>query len=335
MSMDRFTEMAEREGLQLLGGDELDAAATWASFPPRIAHPGKRLVLELAGGRTRVPKGALRVARYAARQLPQSIPKHAPTFRNAAGAFDYSPAPANICQWYVNFADPYLFFAYGAAAFAQDEIQVAEHPLLGSLREALAAEHVAGVPPLTVDEGRPTPILVRGVERWCSIDLDPDLAMPYGIYGRRFHSAKPEVLQQAAQPLDAGHFTNVIAMAAPRGTGRYSREQIELILETAWVGLSAARIEGDPGYGVIVHTGHWGTGAFGGNRLLMAILQIVAARLARVDGLVYHSLDADGIGTCEEAVRIVSRRLAGSDSLGDLIERVTDLGLYWGTSDGN
>jgi len=36
--------------------------------------------------------------------------------------------------WYVNFADPRLFTAYGSGLFAQDEIQAAEHPILGHLR---------------------------------------------------------------------------------------------------------------------------------------------------------------------------------------------------------
>lgn len=31
---------------------------------------------------------------------------------------------------------------------------------------------------------------------------------------------------------------------------------------------------------VIVHTGHWGTGAFGGNKVVMAFLQILAAKIA-------------------------------------------------------
>jgi hypothetical protein len=39
--------------------------------------------------------------------------------------------------WHVNFADPQLFVAYGSQLLAQDELQAAEHPLLGSIREAL------------------------------------------------------------------------------------------------------------------------------------------------------------------------------------------------------
>jgi hypothetical protein len=38
---------------------------------------------------------------------------------------------------WVNFADEHLFVAYASRLFAQDEIQVAEHPSLGHLKEKL------------------------------------------------------------------------------------------------------------------------------------------------------------------------------------------------------
>jgi Poly (ADP-ribose) glycohydrolase (PARG) len=39
---------------------------------------------------------------------------------------------------------------------------------------------------------------------------------------------------------------------------------------------------------VAVHTGYWGCGAFGGNRVLMALLQVLAAGSAGLDQLVFH-----------------------------------------------
>ena len=56
----------------------------------------------------------------------------------------------NAVEWHVNFADPLLFGAYGTAFFAQDEIQVAEHPALAALHEVLAALEL---PFLTVVDG--------------------------------------------------------------------------------------------------------------------------------------------------------------------------------------
>lgn len=42
---------------------------------------------------------------------------------------------------------------------------------------------------------------------------------------------------------------------------------------------------------VVVHTGNWGTGAFGGNKVLMACIQMYAARVAGLDELVFHTFE--------------------------------------------
>jgi endo-1,4-beta-mannosidase len=80
--------------------------------------------------------------------------------------YDYKPAwlEGKSLEWHVNFADPHLFTAYGTSLFTQDEMQVAEHPILGSLREAILSR---GLPALTVEDGSPTPVLVAGAERRC------------------------------------------------------------------------------------------------------------------------------------------------------------------------
>ena len=50
----------------------------------------------------------------------------------AGGYYEYDGADG---IWHVNFADPQLFVAYGSGLLAQDELQAAEHPMLGSVRE--------------------------------------------------------------------------------------------------------------------------------------------------------------------------------------------------------
>ena len=119
------------------------------------------------------------------------------------GFYDYRPvlsAPGAI-EWHVNFADPHLFFAYGGPLFAQDEIQVAEHPILGSLREALQAYCATA---LTVEQGRPTPVLVAGVERRCHVATDPNPAegRPRGLYGNEFGRAPAEVVRRATKRIE-------------------------------------------------------------------------------------------------------------------------------------
>lgn len=45
--------------------------------------------------------------------------------------------PLSLPSRYVNFADPNVFIAYAGPLFAQDEIQVMEHPTLAAVREHL------------------------------------------------------------------------------------------------------------------------------------------------------------------------------------------------------
>lgn len=92
-------------------------------------------------------------------------------------------------------------------------------------------------------------------------------------------------------------------MDAPRGgSGTYTFSTIKEVLGTAYTGFSLAKLEsstsiaadGAPAGDAIpatIHTGHWGTAAYGGNKVLMSMLQILAARLAGVDKVVFHAFD--------------------------------------------
>ena len=54
---------------------------------------------------------------------------------------------------------------------------------------------------------------------------------------------------------------------------------------------------------VVVETGHWGCGAFGGDREVKAAIQLMAAAQARVDKVVYYTLgNEDGFATSLEYV---------------------------------
>lgn len=93
----------------------------------------------------------------------------------------------NDVEWYDNFADERLFFGYGPNLFAQDEIQIAEHPSLESLREYLIAREREDkrFRPYTRDEhSKPTPVLIRGIERRLKISVEPKIedGRPCSIY---------------------------------------------------------------------------------------------------------------------------------------------------------
>jgi hypothetical protein len=323
-----------------------EASALATTHPPKLSHANKKLVLALACPPGSPLAGTLTLSRWRAMPLPATLPAALPEHEMREDIFGYEAPPAGtgpLVEWYVNFADRSLFVAYGGPLLAQDEMQVAEHPALGSLREALKASADPRLAPFTRDDDGPTPVLIRGVERRCAIDTAPDLLAGriQGLYGNNFARARPEAIRSAVTVLRPPTLTNLLAIEAPPGgTGRYARREIEDVLVTAYTGFRAAAIESaleTDSAAVVIHTGHWGTGAYGGNRVLMALLQRLAARLAGVDRLVFHTFDAEGSRAWEQA-RDVEQRLAKAGASVDittLIGAIESAGFTWGVSDGN
>jgi hypothetical protein len=119
------------------------------------------------------------------------------------------------------------------------------------------------------------------------------------------------------------------------GRGLYRFEEIEGILATAFTGFSAAVAETArlaPGSKTVIHTGWWGSGAYGGNPELMALLQLVAAGWARVDRVVFYLGDGDRRSILDRAAE-VSGDLPPDPS--DLVAAIESRQYQWGVSDGN
>jgi Poly (ADP-ribose) glycohydrolase (PARG) len=218
-------------------------------------------------------------------------------------------------------------------------MQVAEHPALASLREALLADKIE---PLTVQSGEPTPILIRGVERRCAIATNPDPSQerPLGLYGNNFAKATATAISLATTPLNPPTVTNIIAMEAPLGGYNfYEYNIIEYILTTAVTGFLAAKVESQLQIlspSVSIHTGFWGCGAYGGNRVLMALLQLLAARLTQVDKLIFHTTDEPGSQALATAQKLLDRDLAVDNSiLSEVLDKIYAMAFKWGFGDGN
>jgi Poly (ADP-ribose) glycohydrolase (PARG), Macro domain fold len=322
---------------------EYDLHHLMTRHPPVWRHPNKRVIFEVACPPGTTHAGRMVYSRWRALPLPVSVDLATPRpgITERRGFYDYVPVlePRSGVEWHVNFADPHLFVGYGSSLFAQDEMMVAEHPSLGALREALAADRNSAI---TVEAGSPTPVLVRGAVRCCAVATNPDAVAgrPQGLYGNRFASATPDVVRRATTRLDPPTLSNIIAMAAPRGgRGAYRREEIVAVLTTAFTGFRAAVVESKRAAGrqarVAVHTGYWGCGAFGGNRALMVLLQAVSARMAGVDLLVMHTADAGGIEPFAVAMRHLDNvAQSGSLPTDALVGRILEIGFAWGVGDG-
>ena len=322
-----------------------DTQALMNSHPPKFYHPNKKLVYDICCPLGCTHRGQLAFSRWYAMPLPEYLSplEHQTDLCEEKRYFEYEPSQDSTqMEWYLNFAHHNLFCAYGGSLFAQDEMQVAEHPALSSLREALLDSNIK---PLTVESQQPTPILIRGVERRCAIatDRNPGEGRPFGLYGNNFGRATFDAIRQATKPLSPPTITNIIAMEAPAGgVGSYRIEEIEYILKTAFTGFCAARIEDQlesphvPS--LIIHTGFWGCGAYGGDRILMALLQILSARLSKVNCLVFHTSDAIGSHNLATAQQIIDRDLVPDNSpvkVSALVEKIHAMEFQWGFSEGN
>lgn len=319
-----------------LSAEELDR-----EFPPQWQHPNKVAAWEMVqeGGPVR---GMLTYSRWAEVDA-WPAPSADLEVRVLPGVFEYGTHQPGWMSWHLNFADPEVFGYYGGPLLAQDEMQVLEHPALGSLKDYL--DHRAssqGKPAARTTDGRgaSTPVLVAGVPRRCRIAVEPNAAeaRPEGLYGNRFQSAPLEVVRRAITVFRPPTVSNILAMAAPGwGAGPYAKDEIRGVLRTCVTGMLAVRREsqmlGGDSTKTELWTGWWGCGAFGGNRRLMALVQLAAAVWCGIDRLVFAAFDAAGVREFEEA-RLEWGMLAGL-SPEAVIDRLDARGFEWGESDGN
>jgi hypothetical protein len=316
-----------------------DAAILGRDFAPEYQDRNKQLVFRIGTPQGTSFGGKVVYSRWGRIDLPKVVPEKEPTTEAKPDFFTYDVPAKGTVEWHLNFAHPDVFAFYSSGLLAQDELQTSEHPVLGSLRRALVAEKLST---LVVEGGKATPILVQGVERRVklSTDVNANEGRPRGLYGNVFSGAGEEAVRKAAVRIDPPTVSNIIAIAAPAGgRGKYTEKQIRYILVTTVTAFKAARVasstEKEPHRKVVIHTGFWGCGAFGGNRLLMTALQLLAGRLAEVDGVVYHTGDKAGLEQFKSAEKVLAEVMDGAADVETIITRLEKRGFAWGESDGN
>lgn len=337
----RFTSAEVVEPLDRL---RVTVQELMTAHPPQWQNANKRIAFEISSPPGSAHSGELDYSRWTAMSLPARVDLRAASkrLRHVAGFYDYAATASPAVDWHVNFADTSLFGYYSGGLFAQDEMQTVEHPALGALRQALDSR---GMKALTEESSRPTPVLVMGVERRCRVATNPDREAfrPKGLYGNEFAPASEDAIRRATTRIDPATLTNLICIAAPHGRpGAYAKSEIEHVLVTAFTAFRAAVLESKRASAkgvdaaVVVHTGWWGCGAFGGNRVLMAILQLVAAEMADVEQLVVHSGAPGEEASLKEAVAVLEADLAplGEVATTMFIDRLVAMRFAWGVGNG-
>ena len=347
--------MEKHQNEFLLVRKRFNSEALFREYPPKIFNENKRIIYKIACPKGCIHKGELVFTKWKALGLSNlKLVLHdiRTELRMEENNYHYKPieeVDGTPIEWYVNFADRHLFRYYGTGLFAQDEIQVAEHPVLGAIREALTSLEIqdARYGPYTRGvDASPTPVLIRGARRRVKILLDrnPAEGRPNGLYGSFFLQCTPEVVKKACKVINPPTISNIIAMEAPKGAmGRkYSFSQLRDIFSTAYTAFCAAQIESSymqkNHIKVIIHTGNWGTGVYGGNKTLMALLQILAAYKAGIDILIYHTYNHLSSLKYSDALELVNSSLLDIEEpilIEQLLTRIKNMGFGWGQIDGN
>lgn len=240
--------------------------------------------------------------------------------------------------WWMNYADPKLFGFYADDFFAQDEIQVLEHPILASVRRYLLDPGEENMAPKTlIQQGMDliaTPYLIENVPLWITVNTFPKLSdgTSVNIYGRCFAQAPLEAIDAGCKVFEGDVKDNIMAIAAPSfEKGEYSYGDIELILKTLISAFSQAK-DLAPEKKCVVHGGNWGCGAFGGNLELMYFAQMYAASVCGIDELILHAVDDDdAYDEAEWKYKYLDEEM----SLDSVVNYLMKQGYEWGKSDGN
>ncbi|UJR33249.1 hypothetical protein I4U23_020704 [Adineta vaga] len=326
-------------------------------FPAKYNDRNKKALLEdLMLNKKYVPsKYDLLITRFNPRQLPNhyTLDQHndlSKSYSFVSNVFDYKPTDdSNSVEWHMNFANCDIFSYYHSSLLAQDELQVLECPLLACLREYLIKQDNATdkgdqyFDTHVIENNSPYPILICNVER--AVDLNTK-----NLYGNKFSTSSESTVLNSYTLLNPPQIINLIAIEAPKyGYGSYTHQQIEYILQACFTAYSAAKVLANTAYELkthqsvkaslktYIHTGWFGCGAYGGDRTIMIVLQILAAKMAGIDKLIFHTVT----NNCENEIDVAENCLkqifsSGQNqlSINELINGIINKNFQWGASNG-
>jgi len=241
-------------------------------------------------------------------------------------------------EWYhLNFADSILFGFYAGSLLAHDELQCLEMPFLAFTREAMLRDDNLKTQATTQDKhGGPTPVIVQNVPHLGTLDLKNG-----SLYGNKFRIASSDVVNDAftvESSLKSAPKANIIAISSLRcKSGEYKESQIRYLLESCIAAFGGARATLNNSKKLAIHTGFLGCGAFGGHKVLMCLIQIVAATICNVDYLCINVVDKNGMSFATEAYKLYNNDFKSKETwnFSEIVKQLVSYGFKWGQSDGN
>lgn len=351
-NVDTFQVEMKKQVIECLYTDSISEKELLSRYPVVFSLPNKALVAEKAYPLSTtefIDNEKINITRW--RSINQfNIPNtneypNNPTLSVTNSFFEYNSLTGASGTWYPNFAHSCIFTAWNSYLLAQDELQVLEFPCLASLNQFLPRNGS-----LTVDRDGPSPILISNAIRRCSLDT---LTSP-SIYGNAFSKASENLILERLTILDPPIKSNIYAMEAPSsGRGEYKRMEILSILSTAYTAfhqivqvekerenreninhlLNTSSENNNSSIPIIeLHIGYWGCGAYGGNSILMVLIQLIAAKLANIEYVIVHG--APQVLYAHRAIEIFENEIP-LNTTDEAVAWIVMHKFKWGVSDGN
>lgn len=260
-----------------------------------------------------------------------------------AEKYDYLESIENK-EWYVCSSDSELFVGYSSEMFAQEEVLVAEHPVLIGIKKELNLQCKSNsfdgndqtinqkFSPYVYYNSRIMPILIENVERRLKINL----------YGEELIKTEYYKIPNHIEVLKTPTHSNLINITCPRNNSKdniITKETIEIIFKTIFSGYSSAKIN-SADKKCVIHTSHWGCGANGCNKYLICILQILISNIVGIEKLCYHNWsvtedkeESNIIEKASEYVKYITN--CNEIKIDTILENLYSLKLKWSDSDNN
>ncbi|KAK9763555.1 hypothetical protein K7432_009655 [Basidiobolus ranarum] len=233
----------------LLNSEFIAANELYTLYPPKFTNKSKiSLFNQFSSKVGKLDDCIVQITRW---QTSETYPDHtlyqeesySLKIRLEENYFTY-PVDPKGCTWHVNFSDGELFGNYGASELATDELQVLEHPILGSVRELLLhrSKTYPTLAPKTLEVNsanevvayKSTPILIQDIFQMCTFSMN-DNTVPenQSLYQKHFGSFNQNKLLKGFDLCTSKALNNFICIASPpEGQKVYDSETIHATLMT-------------------------------------------------------------------------------------------------------
>lgn len=298
-------------------------------FPPLFQYDKKEFYSKQALYFHRNQNGLIEISRWKfddERKNPLVLEKLPIQIETMDSFYEYKENPIekgeqndeqnNEIDFYVNFSGSELFYECDSYLNSQSANMVFLHPLLLSCKKYMASfnelngEKNDGMKPLAFENGKPTPVIFQNVPYWIFLDDESKQVVP---------------LQKEIK-------SNIISMKAIEAKGKYTEEQILILLKTVLVAFSGAekvsRMTKSKSKTCAIHTGNWGCNSYGNNKELIYLLQIIAASATGIKKIVFHKPDENLLSCAEEKFSLLLPDLPKEITLKNVVEKIFEMDFH-------